>query len=482
MTPIISELFVSKYVEYFSRLLEHYEKEEGEIFTYLVNSIKSDLDSVIDRIKSSIEFMTFYYAVRDLEKKKGLIKKEEILTEVKNYAERLKKYVECFNFPNEVTFSCIFNIEDLIKNKSMKESVPVILDNPENFRKFFCSETRSYLVGTIKKMIKKIDDVGIFSLYVKSSNRSAKNNNLSVLMIEEGENEKEDFIKTIKMLKNKENNFFPSTAKEVFYDAWLDKQSLEQLIYMNLFWANKFAKLIEDLCILLLLFSKRKNLLEGIRKNEINFEVLMYWLNHESLTKKDINALLSELRIIYNMSKEEVEKQNNGFINDFFFEDIYKLMPIYNYAGVCYTLKKMSIFYALEVLESDREVKNYGIVQQEKRSLMATFIIDVPRYNLPISFHIEVKSLYIFYKEFLNKEKIRKYIGLEDFYSEERKWGNSFLYPLSKSQREYIYKVKDINNKFAHLDFLQRRIWPKHMKDSKGNPLKEFIKVESLKI
>ena len=481
MTPILSKKYVRVYVSFFARILSHYEKGEKDLFTYLVDSINEEFELTIERIKSSIEFISFYFALRNLELKKGLIRKEEILNELQNYSEKLKKYLESFNFPAKVTYSCIFDVNDLKQNEFLKEMAPNVLDNPKNFRKFFGSETRSYLVGTIKKIAYTIQNVGMFTEYVNSNNKSARVNNMSVLMINEGEDEKEDILSAIKNLINKENDFFPSSAKEVFYDEWLEKQSLEQLIYMNLFWSNKFAKLIEDMYLLLLLLSKRKNLLEGIRKDELDFNTLMYWIAEESLNQRSINKLLFEVKEIYNLSKTEIEKNSYKFINDFYFEDIYQLIPMYKFVGICYTLKKMSIFYALQVLETDKEVKNFGITSfNEKVSPMVAFMIDVPRYNLPISFHIEKKSLYIFYTEFCKKDKIRKYIGHEDFYNETRKWGNSFLYPLTKNQREYINKVKDLNKTYAHLDFLQRRIWPEHMKDAKGKVIKEFVDLKKL--
>lgn len=477
MKPIVNVNFVMKYIKYFERLLSHYDKEKGDIFTFLINSIKEDFDSTIERIKSSIEFMSFYYALRNLEKRKGLIKKEEIISEIEAYCEKLKKYVESFNFPNEVIFSCVFDINDIKSNKLIRERAPIVLESPENFRKYFGAETRNYLSGTIIKIIEKIDQIGIFNSYVEINNKSAKRNNLSVLMIKEGENE--DFLKTI-MEDNKD--FFPTTAKEIFYTSWLDKQSLETLIYMNLFWANKFAKSIEDIYNLLLLLSKRKTLLHGIKNDEVNFDTLMFWFGEEALSKRNINDLLYSIKDVYGMTKDQIDNEENKFVKDFFLEDIYSLSPIYADVAVCYTLKKMSIFYALEILQTDREVKNYGMTTptNDNISVMVAFMIDVPGYNLPISFHIEKKSLYIFYTEFCKKDKIRKYIGVEDFYDENKKWGNSFLYPLTKSQREYIHKVKDLNKTYAHLDFLQRRIWPKHMKDDKGKPIKEFIDVKKL--
>ena len=482
MTPIFSKNYVKRYVKYFSRILSHYGKGEKDIFTFLIDSIKAGFEPTIDRIKSSIEFITFYFALRDLETKKGLVKKEDILDELDKYSEKLKYYVESFNFPNTIAFSCIFDVNDFKQNEFLKEMAPNVLENPKNFRRFFGSETRSYLVGTIRKIAYTIQDVGMFSEYVNSNNKSARINNMSVLMINEGEDEKEDILSAIiKNLENKENDFFPTTAKEVFYEEWLEKQSLEQLIYMNLFWSNKFAKLIEDMYLLLLLLSKRKNLLEGIRRDDLDFNTLMYWIEEENLEQRTINKLLFEVKEIYNLGNNEIEKNSYKFINDFYFEDIYQLIPMYRFVGICYTLKKMSIFYALQVLENDKEVKNFGVTSfNEKVSPMAAFMIDVPRYNLPISFHIEKKSLYIFYTEFCKKDKIRKYIGHEDFYNENRKWGNSFLYPLTKSQREYIHKVKDLNKTFSHLDFLQRRIWPEHMKDAKGKAIKEFIDVKNL--
>lgn len=481
MTPIISKFYIKRYVDYFSKLLRNYEAGEYDLYTFLIHAVKTDLGPTIERIKSSIEFMTFYYALKDLESKKGLIKKEDIFNEIKNYSEKLKKYVESFNFKNEVTFSCIFNISAMEENDMLKNRAKSVLDNPQNFRKFFGAETRNYLAGTIKKIFQKIDDLGMLSEYVFSSNRTSKNNGLSILMINEGECEKEELLNDILNFSNKKNDFFPITAKEIFYDDWLDKQSLEQLVYMNLFWANKFAKLIEDIYLVVLLLSKRKNLLEGMRKSELDFETLMYWINEENLTQKEINNLLAELKEVYSFDNDQIKNHNYKFVKEFYIEDLYELRTIHDYVGICYTLKKMSVFYALDSLENDREVKNYGITEiNGKSGAMLAFMIDVPRYNLPISFHIERKSLYIFYTEFCKKDRIRKYIGVEDFYNEEKKWANSFLYPLTKSQREYIHRVKDVNNTYAHLDFIQTRIWPDHMKDNKGKPLKEFIELKNL--
>ena len=110
---------------------------------------------------------------------------------------------------------------------------------------------------------------------------------------------------------------------------------------------------------------------------------------------------------------------------------------------------------------------------------MVLFAFDVPGFNLPFSVHLEKEAIVYYYKEMKKKEKVRYYVGIEDFFNEKGRWTTSLLYPLSIKQKNVLNKINPNRRDIQHIKFLQDGKWPKHMRNKSNKPIRDYWRVEA---
>ena len=425
---------------------------------FLCGRIYGDIEKTMNKIKSMIYFSSFYYFISHMLKNKHLNKKENLKDDLNKFMSKLNAWIliekkSVAPALNEILFSkdMVEELEEVVGKKEFQN----LVGNEERFEKDFARVLRNSLIDTIISICELLENIGVMDELLERSNRKLDKINLSFLK-----------IKLENTSKNNNNNqknssFIPVTLHDNYSRKWLELQNLQILTSLMLFWVNKLSKFLESLVQIILILSENIPILIGITRGEVQSDVVRYWYkdNMDNNKSKYINM---------------IHKIDSG--DDFEYPCIGQLKLLID---VCYISKSLATFGALNLAMDTSLIKNFGVYIPNTKSNNNLMVLsfDIPRYNLPLTIHIDTEKLRYFIKEFRKDSKIKCYLGNEEFNLQDRRIGTSVLYYITPEQREKIKKRKDRNKFLAHLDFIQRGIWPKHLRDEKGKVKKIYINI-----
>ncbi len=297
-------------------------------------------------------------------------------------------------------------------------------------------------------------------------NYKLRDNYIRNLGIELGEFKKEEFIDDVTPFGVKNFTTFDGvtvseakTLLENFSMKFLTSLSENELVILNSFWVNKVAKVSGEFIKILYVISKNWDVVS--RKN-LNFKELYCLLKNE-MGKPDIDKVFLLLKECY-VNKTD----SNPTLN--------MLLPLYKCYANAYFFKNFTLFYFLKKIEKNQMkfLKNYGFI--EESDSMMIFVCDYKGYILPFSFHIPKKQFENFYR-CQNISSVRRYLGADDFFMGKEPFKTSIIYRVPGGSTNYIKEKSRINDRLAHIAFIQTGKWPKHLKDENGKIKKYYITI-----
>ena len=277
----------------------------------------------------------------------------------------------------------------------------------------------------------------------------------------------------------------------------LDNLSIQDLLALNSFWVNRFAKelysyasavfTLKDLNLLEDIFFKGNNPLSNISDETLKYELIKYgFLNYPTtnfIKKREFQAEHSNTASIkgyeehkkfitysYSPLVNKVARLYGNEYNDYFNsvlpesrndirEDINFFAYLYNPITSSYTIKNL----LLQALSTEFEnFKNAGIVLENSKANKLLLGIDA-NLSFPIFEHIDINSLRDFYLAYNGHSKIPIYDGYKDFISiSGDHLSTQLALPVSQKQLEILKKsCKKQNgpdyskNTIQHLYFLK---------------------------
>lgn len=426
----------------------------------------------------------------------------------------------------------IFNRMSVIQRKNyltvmgyVKQGLPAYL---KDYLPSLEKDCKSILIQAIRNSIGHLNDLGLIDNYIDFHNKQIldmqpKNlDNLqnSDLLL----NPQEDFLQALK----EETPETPLEASALAH--FLEKQSLENLIFMNTFWINRLEKETEDFSNAIFyasklnLFSKWKNgnfgleeysdrditnLLIGTnllfypvsRFFQINFNKIkdtpssqLQSLKRESDEKDsfilvDINSLIEDVTKSWNGKYEEFFNSNFPNMKTSLSEDLSLYLSTYNPVFLQYAHKDRNIQSALIFLLDDNNRQNYGlsslnnVYEITQRKLPISVDTDL---NFPIRFHSNTELLKDILQNYNHTSLLRIYLGAEDFIKPNGKLATTqILAPFSNAQSKYLKKANSTISKtdssfnfIEHLNYLRdNKRFPEHLKVSNVKPNGKIEKV-----
>lgn len=463
------------FIEYFRRILEGYMLNKDEdIFLFLMRRIKEDLSESVDKILYSIQFLSFYHALVHIKRTKVNTERENVFERIEEFREILMEFLNVETFPMCIVDRSIYSSEAIKGQEFIYSNFPRVYDNPDKTMNSFKKETNRFLIKSILDIAASLKKIGALKGMLAASNVKAKRHYVEKLVLEEGEPVQIDIkSEIINYLKDgKRVSVFPKTMYEIFSYNYLESLKTQELVFINLFWVNKFAKMVENILFYTTFFANRKTLLWGIKNGDVSKETILHFLDNDKRNEKTENILF-QFKKIY---------EGNYTIQEYSEDDVDAIRPMYELLALSYILKDLCFYSALETEGSDKSIKNYGLVENSKNNAYTyAYVWDLPHFNLPITIHCGKSSLIYYFEKIRKESKVRTYIGYEDFFSKDKLWKNSFLYPISPDRVEYIKTKAKINNQLRHILFIQNGIWPEHMRDKNGKVNKHYVSIDDIK-
>lgn len=428
------------------------EKQVDNKLDFICNHIYEEIVSTVSNINTSIYMYSFYYFTSYLSDKKGSNKKENIKKELNEFMENINSWILIGRKEVAPALKKVLFSEEMTEELEYyvgKSSLEMFVGREEKLKKQFSNALRNSLIDTIISVCSLLEHIGVMEELLKSSNKKAYKNNLKFMTISLGEENKD----------NKNEFVIPETLRDNYSKEWLKKQNLQNLIVVTLFWINKLSKVFESLVQILLILSENITILIGITRGEISQEVVEYWYYENLKDKYKYINIIKDISCGKNTEYKCIGKLNMA-------------------VDICYIAKSFSMYGLLDLAMENSYIKNYGICPSSFKENMIIIAFDVPGYNLPVTFHMLSEKLKFFLSNIKHVDKMKVYLGEDDFmYAKIHHIGTAVLYNVTPKQKEKIKNLKDKNKLFSHLDFIQRGIWPKYMRDNKGKPKKEYIKI-----
>ena len=450
------------YFNYIKQILKDYDEESNvKIYDYLCSAINEEMKNAVNKIMDSVNMMEFYFIAKSLEKDKV---KKDVEESIKEYREKVQNFIFDDIYSSKAIKNYLFFLELWQKSEFISDIMNYIYKHGK------LSETanifiRKTLIDSIIYTGHFLNHIGIMEQLLTTANYNNLKNHISKFSFTLGETKEvsslEIYEKNLKYSDIKE----PKTVMEIFTYDYLHLLNFSKLIFINLFWVNKMAKSYENILAFLILLFGNDNVLYGIKDGTIDFETFKSVM--EPLAKINYDKVLKFLRDLYE--------------DDLLSSNMRVLLPIYETLAVTYAHKNFCIFSALEN-EDVKEIKNFGVVEDTMINSMIVYMWDLPKFNLPISVHLS-KNSFVYYLENIRKEnRVRAYM-CNDFFGSSilDNMPNALLFPVPKGDAEYLTSKARINNRLAHITFLQNGKWPEHFKNDKGKIEKRYVSLEDLK-
>ena len=469
------EMF-NNFIEFFRKLLEGYmSNKEEDIFQFLMRKIKEEFEGSLDKILYSIQFLSFYHALDYVKKTKVNTKRENVFERLEEFRKILEEFLQSETFPIDIVDKSIYSTDVVKDERNYFFKFEMIYDDTENISKMFKKEVNRFLIKSIADIGSTLEKIGVLDGMRCAANIKARRHYLEKVSLEKGQpiviDLKKEILDYFKEVKRPAFN--PHTMYEVFSYQYLESLKTQELVFINLFWINKYAKMVENILYYATFFANRKTLLWGIKNGDVSKETLYHYLENDKGNERT-EKVYFEFKKMY---------EEDYVSNEYAVDDIKAIWPIYELLAYSYTLKDLCFYSALETEGSDKSIKNFGLVEASmKNAYTYAYVWDLPHFNLPITIHCGKRNLIYYFKKIRKEDKIRLYLGYEDFFSKDNLWKNSFLYPISPEKTEYIKKKANLDSKqLKHVLFLQNGIWPEHLRDQNGKVSKRYISVSDIK-
>lgn len=304
---------------------------------------------------------------------------------------------------------------------------------------------------------------------------------------------------------------------KLFSEEVLEQYSAEDLLVLNAFWQNRFAKETErinnaifalvELEILetgnkttytneeMELIETKTELLKSIssivstilnKKNEKKNSKGEY--EYETLdVRKEVEAILLPFQKRYDeYVYEKTGKKDNNISNDYI---SYALL--YNQLENAYKCKNSTMINILSMIYDDKSKTNWGYIADEintskKDSKFLLIGIDYEGMNMPVRLHIEKKLIKEFLKCRGEKLKLPVYEGAEDFMHNGNVIPTQILMPASNKYKKCINEClkkrqlpADQERMLYHLRYIKDHDkYPEHLK----NRPERIVNIETGKI
>ena len=509
--------------------LTEYSKKNLRIFPYVarfnaaryLSEHPQELEKVLESIKNlpynedSIEYgRSFEEDCKNL----ALEIREAFNTTMENYKKTNPIDIEYMETHSVKDLKKVFNRMSVIQRKNyltvmgyVKQGLPAYL---KDFLPSLEKDCKGLLIDAIRSSIGHLNDLGLTDNYIDFHNKQISTmqpqNLLNITAEDLLLNPKEDFIKALK-------SETPTTSLENSSLAkFLEKQSLENLIFMNTFWINRLEKETEDFsnsifyASKLNLFSNWKNGVLGLnqysdkditnlligtnllfypvsRFYQVNFsKVKQIPSSQEKNLKRESDKKDSFVLIDTSDLMKSVSKSWNGRYEEFFNSrfpnmqtslqnDISLYLSIYNPVFLQYAHKDRNIQSALIVLLNNTK-QNYGLSsinnasQITQKKLPISIDTDL---NFPIRFHVSTELLKDILQNYNNTSLLKLYLGTEDFIKANGRFATTqILAPFSNAQSKYLKKASSSISKadtafnfIEHLNYLRdNKHFPEHLK------------------
>lgn len=456
------------YIIYIRKIIEILSEEEHTSFDTLCKKV----DKLLFKVSFFYEKATYMLLNLDFVERIDPKNKtdDEILESVLKQFNTVSKYMQndifpeniwngslMFNNVNEKIYFGQFSQKDLLIDSFYNNKISKRVNKKVKLSLLRCT------LNTTGEFLYKMQYLHHFN---DIFNHKLKNNFIADMAIDVGEFKGDFFIQNLdpdftasffrtEPLKNE--NF---TLIQNFQVNYLNTLNQNELIILNSFWANKIAKICGKFIKILYILSQNFEILKSQDIEKISNFIDSKMDDNET---KNIFFQLKKLYLNQNVNNNETLKC---------------LLPIYKKYANAYFFKSFSLFSFLQNIESGeiKFLKNYGFIK-ENNSHMLIFLCDYPGYILPFSFHMPCEQIKIFYNK---KSKLRKYIGADDLFSGKFPLTAPIIYPIPKGKISYLKEKSRINNRLAHLYFIQTGKWPEHLKNENGKVPKEFLDISDL--
>jgi len=303
------------------------------------------------------------------------------------------------------------------------------------------------------------------------------------------------------------DNVMQISSDSVFNTEKLEKMSLHKLAALYAFWTNRFVKVVlvmyKSYIIMYELGLDTKDKIDDdrnfrevskgkIKALGIKFAFVylqakkMYDKMYEKAMKR---ADFKKSEVVYQdeeiaeIAKKFEKKYREYFSSvgglECFENDLKKDITLYsrleNIREFSYKQKDNSIYSLMDFLITENVSKNWGIIDENKKSRYVLVGADIPGLNMPLRLHIDRSEFLKFIYSKQGSSIIRLYDGKEDFMSNGKNIGTNYLFPITYEQEKSIIKTADNTREtdyrsgfINHLAFLaDPRRYPKHLQKMK---------------
>lgn len=535
----IKKFYMKKDLELMLEYFEKIKKENPNMETLDIETkfIDDQYDILVDFSKSAnIRGKYFQYkAVKELLKDPKQI--EKICEELKENKDEYKDGI--YNANNDNNYRVL--IEDLkyaLKNRKIPKET---LEFSENYKKA-CNKEKREIESNLSNEERKI----LESLINTTTNDEATNvRNLMEYLLPDFENEvKKDLIKSMETmgrffeqfnfigrykslnssklksfgLYEVEPNFYKDKfgkqeveLNQLFTKEILEQYSPEDLLVLNAFWQNRFAKETERINNAIFTLTEL-NVLENEDKKEYTdkemelvetkIDILkgisaitskiLNEKNHkkdsdgeyETLdAREDVEQILKPFQAKYNgIIFEKTGKLGNDISNDY---THYALL--YNQLENAYKCKNSTMINILSMIYDNKSRINWGCITNElgefKDSRFMLIGIDYEGMNMPVRLHIEKDLIEEFLKCRGENLELPIYEGAEDFTYNGKVIPTQILMPVSNKYKKQLNKclenpnISENKKRFLeHLKYIKDNSkYPEHLK----NRDKRFIDIKT---
>lgn len=303
------------------------------------------------------------------------------------------------------------------------------------------------------------------------------------------------------------DNVMQISSDRAFDIEKLEKMSLHKLAALYAFWTNRFVKAVLEMYKSYIIMyeldldtkekidddrnfrevSKEKIKAIGIKFGFVHLQAKkMYDEICEKTRKK---ADFKKSKVVY--QDEEIAEIVNKFGKKYreyfssvgglegFENDLEKDIELYsrleNIREFSYAQKDSSIYSLMDLLITENFSRNWGIIEENKKSKYVLVGVDIPGLNMPLRLHIDRGEFLKFIYSKQGSSIIRLYDGKEDFMANGKNIGTSYLFPTTNEQEKSIIKTADNTREtdyrrrfINHLAFLaDPRRYPKHLQKMK---------------
>lgn len=305
-------------------------------------------------------------------------------------------------------------------------------------------------------------------------------------MLETYTNQQNDNLKRIFL---EELGYQTEEVKKIFTPDYLASLETKELLFLNIFWQNRYAKEFEH-------FEQSANLVERLDW----WEKLLKGQQISQVPDSDLKQAILQDNFMKSMSRNMVRTSDNrngvveidrkhykqieetcrhiwGEENSHFQETLQDKLTSEIYIENIYRLKTNLIYHAVHCAMNDKQLRNWGYIPEREQkyrgeNTQMLIGIDYPGHNLPLMVHVDKKAITTILDHMNQAHRIPIYEGSEDFEVMGKRISTNIYMPVSKEQKQRIkQKIKGLainsprKDFLEHVYFLAGGDFPLHLKE-----------------